>query len=130
MCSVDPSMGTISGATHIKTTSSFSPETGKNFICNALCSSDEPVTYLIHIFQFFTLNNVFYKTPKEKVQRNQIRRTRGPGNGYPLLIHGYITQSGVLHHSQKSVTSHRRFFREERPGNFAFRHSAPHSDLR
>jgi len=50
---VDPNRGTISGTTHIKTIFSFSSGTGKHFIGNALCSSDDSVTHLIHNFAMF-----------------------------------------------------------------------------
>jgi hypothetical protein len=54
-------MGTINDMTHIKTMLSFSPGTGKNFIGNALCSSDN-IILLIHILQFSTIK----KTPRNK----------------------------------------------------------------
>jgi len=44
--------GTISVTTHIRTIFNASPGIGKYFIGNALCSSDDSVTQLIHILQF------------------------------------------------------------------------------
>jgi hypothetical protein len=64
-------MGTISGTTHI-TTCSLSPGTGKNFIGNALCSSDDSVTQLSHILHFFTINTVFYKPTEEIIQMKKL----------------------------------------------------------
>jgi hypothetical protein len=46
--SLELSVVTIGGTTHIKTIFSFSPGIGKHFIGNALCSSDDSVTGLIH----------------------------------------------------------------------------------
>jgi hypothetical protein len=83
MCSEGFNMDAVSDTTHIKTIFSFSSDIGKNFIGNALNSSDDPVTHLIHILQFFTIFIVFYKLPEEKIQRSQIQRTRRPGNGSP-----------------------------------------------
>jgi len=120
--------GIISGTTHIKTIFSFSPDTGKRFICNALCNSDHSFTQLLRILHFMALNDVFYKPTDENIQRSQIWRTKGPGNGPPFLSndegtscperheytiwlencsHRNMTQSSVLHHSQRSVTSHK-----------------------
>jgi hypothetical protein len=64
------------------------PFTGKPFIGNALCSSDDPVTQLIHILNsFFALNNVLYKLPEErKIQRSQIWRMSGQGMDPPFRI--------------------------------------------
>jgi hypothetical protein len=65
---------TISGTTHIKTIFSFSPGTGKHFIGNALCHSDDSVTQLIHILHFFTIN-VFNK-PAEKADETNLENER------------------------------------------------------
>jgi hypothetical protein len=59
-------MGPISGTTRIKTIFSFSPGTGKHFIGNAFCNSDDSVTQHIHILHFFTTNGVLYKRQEEK----------------------------------------------------------------
>jgi len=76
-CSAGLNMGTVSGTTHIKTIFSFSPGTEKHFTGNALCSSDDSVTQLIHNLHFFTLNSVLYKTLQNKRKsRSQIWRTR------------------------------------------------------
>jgi hypothetical protein len=83
MCAVSLNMITISGKTHFKMILSFLPGTGKYFIGNMLYSSDDCVMQLIHILQFFTINNVFYKCA-EKIQGSQICRMRGLGIG-PLL---------------------------------------------
>jgi hypothetical protein len=62
--------GTISGTTHIKTISSFSPGTDKHCIGNTLCSSDDSVTQLIHILQRFTTKNFFLnKFPDAKIEK-------------------------------------------------------------
>jgi len=53
MCSVEFNMGTISGTTHLKTKFSFSSGNDMHFIDEALCSSDNAVTQLIHILNFF-----------------------------------------------------------------------------
>jgi len=65
-------MGTNSGTTHVQTIFSFSPGTGKHFTNNALCSSDDSVTQLIHTLRYFTINNSFYKPPGEKIRMKVI----------------------------------------------------------
>jgi hypothetical protein len=124
-----------SGTTHIKTIFSFSPGTGMRLIGNAFCSSDDSVTQLIHILHFFTINIVFYNTLKSKSGEldgqgmvtpltiqplgNSLSRRRERGvvskmEYHPtgkLLPRGH-DQSAILHHGQKSVTSHRRFFKK------------------
>jgi anti-anti-sigma regulatory factor len=69
MCSVDVSMGTIIGTIHIKTIFSLSPSTGKRFIGNVLCSSDDSVTQLIHILHFLTIENIFHKHSEDTSRR-------------------------------------------------------------
>jgi len=49
---------------HIKTIFSFCTGTGKHFIGNALCSSDDSVMKLIHILHFLATNIVFYQPLK------------------------------------------------------------------
>jgi hypothetical protein len=66
MYSADLNMGTICGTTHNQMIFSFSPDTGMDFTGNALRSSDNSVTQLIHILHFFTINNVIYNPPEEK----------------------------------------------------------------
>jgi hypothetical protein len=80
MCSTGLNMGIISSTTHTKTFN-FLPGTGEHFNGNSLYSSDESVTQLIHIWNFPTINNAFCKPAEEKIQRSQIWRIRGPGNG-------------------------------------------------
>jgi len=46
--------GIISSTTHIKMVLTFWPGTGKHFISNAPCSSDDSVTRLIHMLHFLT----------------------------------------------------------------------------
>jgi len=50
MCSVNLNVGAITGTTLIKTLFSFSPSIDKHLIGKTLCSSDDSVTQLIHIF--------------------------------------------------------------------------------
>jgi len=91
-------MGTISSMTHIKMIFSFSQGNGKHFIGNTLCSSDISVTQLIHILNFFVINNVFYKPPEES------NLDKGLENGFPssypairkLPPHG--GKSDLVHH--------------------------------
>jgi hypothetical protein len=52
---------------NIKMIFGSSPGIGKHFVGKALCSSNESVTYLIHILQFF-MTSIFYK-PQEKKYR-------------------------------------------------------------
>jgi hypothetical protein len=59
MCSGDLNIGTTSDMTHIKIIFSFSPGNVKRFIGKTLCSSDDSVTQLIHILQFFTIKMLF-----------------------------------------------------------------------
>jgi hypothetical protein len=66
ICSVDLNMATISGKTHIKTIFSFSQGTGKNFICNALCSSEDSFTQLIHILHFFHIEQYLLQQPPRR----------------------------------------------------------------
>jgi hypothetical protein len=62
-------MGTIGGTTHIKTIFSFWTGTGKHFIGNALCSSDDSVMQLTHILKNFTVN--MFKKNKENIQTSR-----------------------------------------------------------
>jgi hypothetical protein len=71
MCSVDLNIGTTSGTKHIRTIFSIWTGTDKHFIGNALCSSDDSDTQLIHILLFFIINNIFYRSSEEKIQRSQ-----------------------------------------------------------
>jgi hypothetical protein len=64
-------MGTVRGKTHIKMILSFWTGTGKHFIGNVLCSSDDSVTQLIHILHVIAINIVFYIPPEERIQRNK-----------------------------------------------------------
>jgi hypothetical protein len=75
-------MGNTIGTTHIKTAFSLLPGTGKHFIGNALCRSDDSVTNFIYILHFFMINNAFYKPPKEIIKK--IWRTRWQGMGSPF----------------------------------------------
>jgi hypothetical protein len=106
MCSIDVSTGKSSGTTHIKTILSFSPTTDKYPIGNELCSFDDSVMQLIYIYIYIYLAPFHYKqcllqTPRRKIHRRD------------------LTQSSVLHHNQRSVTSHRRSLKKrKRTGNF------------
>jgi hypothetical protein len=60
-------MGTISGTTHMKAILSSLPGTGKHFVGNELCSSDDSVTQLIHILQFFKI--FCFTNPQKKISR-------------------------------------------------------------
>jgi hypothetical protein len=75
-------MVTISGTTYIKTIFSFWSYIGKNFVGNALYSSDDSVRHLIQILHFFAINIVFNKLPEENIKRSQIWRKTGPENGH------------------------------------------------
>jgi len=79
-------------------------------------------------FAVFHDKQCLLQTPREKIQRGEIWRTRGPGNGsafsyltmrkFPVhkgtnitwevrwktVLTGGMAQTSVLHHSQKSVT--------------------------
>jgi len=66
MCSVDLNMATISGTTHIKTIFNFWPGTDMHLSGNALCSSDDSVTQLIHILHSLKINSIFYNPQKKK----------------------------------------------------------------
>jgi len=74
----DLNMDTISGVTHVKMLLTVPPVTGKCFIDNAFCSTDDSVTQLIHISHFFKISSVLYKAPEEKIQRSQIYRHECP----------------------------------------------------
>jgi len=69
MCLVDLSMDTISGTIYINTIFSFLPCINEHFTGNVLCSSDNSVMQLIHIFHFFMINSVFYKPPEKIIWR-------------------------------------------------------------
>jgi hypothetical protein len=98
MCAAGLNMGTITGRTHINMTFSFWTASGKHFIGNALCSSDDSVTQLIHIFHSSTISNVFYKPPEEKIQRSRIWRGGGDGNGSPSEHFLDMMENTVLRH--------------------------------
>jgi hypothetical protein len=79
-------MGAITGTTHIKTMFSASPGTGKHFIGNAPCSSDDSVTQQNYSLCFFTINNSLYKSPDETGQRREIWGGKRPGNRSPIFL--------------------------------------------
>jgi len=85
-CSVGLNMVTISDKTHIKTIYSLSSGICKYFIGNALCSSDDSVTHLIHILDFATVNYAFYKPPEEKYRKVKSGERGNQGMGLPLRI--------------------------------------------
>jgi hypothetical protein len=78
-------MGAISGMIHIKTIFIFTSGTDKHFICNAVCSCDDPVTELIHILHFFKINSIFYKPPEEKNPEESNLKGKGAGNSSTLF---------------------------------------------
>jgi len=84
MWSVNLIMGTISGKTHLKMIFSFSLGIGKQFIDNAICSSNNCLTTHLH----FTLSHGkrSFTNPQKKNLRSQIWRMRGQGMGPPLSI--------------------------------------------
>jgi len=52
--------------TYIKMLFSLSSGIGKHFIGNTLCTYDDSVLQLIHIFQFFVTNSALLQTPRSK----------------------------------------------------------------
>jgi len=111
MCLVQLNIGITSGTTHIKTIFSLSPGTDKNFIGNALCSSDDSITQLIHILYVFTINSAFYKPHNKKSRgvKSEERGVQGVGLPPPPLLsnnwetpctqtHEHDGRSRVVHH--------------------------------
>jgi hypothetical protein len=68
MCPADLNVDTIGGTIHIKMTFSVFPGTGKHFVGNAVCSSNNSPPQLIHILQFFTISIVFHNPPNPKMK--------------------------------------------------------------
>jgi hypothetical protein len=81
MCSVNLSIGTFSGTTHIETIFSFSPDVAKHFIGNTLCRSDDFVTQLFKFCSFSRLETSF-TNPEKK--RNQTWRTWGKSSWWHI----------------------------------------------
>jgi hypothetical protein len=72
-------MGTISGTAHIKSIFSLWTGVGKHFIVNALCSSGDSVTQLIHILTFFTINNFLYTSQEKNPEQSNLEKGGGGG---------------------------------------------------
>jgi len=87
---MDLNMGAIIGTTHIKTKSSFSPSIGKKCTANSICSSDDAVTYVIHILHFLRYAVSFKNSEKKNPNELNMEKERS-GNGSPV----FIQRSGI-----------------------------------
>jgi hypothetical protein len=83
MCSVCLTMVIIIGTTQFKTIFNFSRDIGKDFISNALCSSDDSVTQITNILHIFTTDNVFHKPTKKNLKESSFEKG-GAENFLPL----------------------------------------------
>jgi hypothetical protein len=84
ICSVGLNMDTITGTTDMKMIFSFSPVTGSHFIGNALCSSDDSVTQLLHILQLCMIKKCLLQTTRRKNPKEKILEKEEQGNGPTL----------------------------------------------
>jgi len=76
MYSVDLNIGTISGMTHMKMIFNFLTGTGKHFIGNALCSSDDCHATHSH-FALFHNKQYLLQTPRRKKQEDSNLENEG-----------------------------------------------------
>jgi len=70
-------------AQHTSRCYSVSHQVLANIIGNVLCSSYDSVTLFICTSHFFMRSTVFYQQQERNIQRSQIWRMSGPGNGCP-----------------------------------------------
>jgi hypothetical protein len=121
MHSADLNMSTISGMTHIKTTFSFSPGTGKHFIGNQSaflmilsCSS-----FTLHCSLFH--DNVLYKPPEEKLQMNQIWPGNESHSSYPMFrkfpVQKGTSMTEVRWYTNLLENCSHKFFKKEETNN-------------
>jgi hypothetical protein len=84
---------------------SFSTVTGKYFVGNPLCRSDDcRATH--SYFAVFHNKQCLLKNPRKKIQMSQIWRMMGPGNASPSshpMISKFLVQIGTLMLSVKRI---------------------------